>query len=140
MSSCLFAQFLPLFFYDLLLTISSRTHAEKHSIRYQPYFITRIDGTCDRRVRESHKDALVSSLRRHIGRIAPRAQLNGQILQSSVFPTISIFFFFLLPFHYRLFSAFAEEPRLLTIAAIHESTMKRPYDSAYVCDVLYKTR
>lgn len=44
--------------------------------------------------------------------------------------TIFLFFFFLLLFRYHLFQNRAEEPRSLAIAAIHESTMKRPYDSA----------
>jgi len=85
MSSCLFAQYLPLFFYDLLLTISSRTHAEKHSIRYQPYFITRIDETCDRR--EPHEE------QRRVGLVIEAPHRKNRAESAAKWPNITIFCF-----------------------------------------------
>lgn len=57
MSPCLFAQLPPafffrvfiLFYYDLPSSESPPEHAQRSApFAIQPYFITRIDGTCDR--------------------------------------------------------------------------------------------
>lgn len=107
------------------------------------YFITRIDETCNRQCSWAVWGTKTRWSRRWgaIGRIAPRAQLNSQILWSSVFPTISIFLSFLLLFHYRLFQHSLKN-RYCSLSP--QFTSRRwsglMIARAYVCDVLYKTR
>lgn len=127
---------LLLCFYDLL----PNTHGEAlHSPWTKLYYANRrnwnVQSMCSWAARGTR-----TRWSRHWGaigrRITPRAQLNGQILRSSVPPpppqsasSFSSSCSFIIAF----FSIYAEELRLLAIAAIHESTMKRPYDSACMC-------
>lgn len=138
MSSCLFGQSLPVF------TISSRSSL-KHAWKSAPFamnytLLHEIDGTgtCNRRVRKSLEEGHVGLVieapsdeesRRERSWNGPNITRSSVCLHNQHFPFLAL-----------SLSSFLEpvkELRLLAIAAIHESTMKRPYDSACMCVMFY---
>lgn len=81
-----------------------------------------------------NKDALVSSLRRHRTKNRAESAAKWSNIMIFSFPhNQHLPFLSLCSFIIAFFSLLAEEPRLLAIAAIYESTMKRLYDSACMC-------
>jgi len=141
MSSCLFAQFLLLFLWSLHNLLSNKCGETLHSLSILLYYANRRNVQSTMFVSRMRNKDVLSRRRGAIGKIAPRAQLNGQILWSSVFPTISIFLFFLLLFHYRLFQHSLNRDCSLSPQFTSRYWSGLMIARAYVCAyVLYKTR